>query len=72
MAKLEECLNLMQRICNLPTNDAELKKQGFDDNSIKVLRNTIMLLDPDANRQVKRMQDILDYCDNLDSRKKKI
>ena len=62
----------MQRICNLPANDAELKKQGFDDDSIKVLRDTIMLVDPDANRVAQRMQDILAYCDKLDSQKKKV
>ena len=72
MATLEECRSLMQRICNLPANDAELKKQGFDDDSIKVLRDTIMLVDPDANRIAQRMQDILAYCDKLDSQKKKV
>ena len=81
MATLEECRNLMQRICNLPANDAELKKQGFDDDGIKAVlhsvrprinRDTIMLVDPDANRVAQRMQDILAYCDKLDSQKKKV
>lgn len=72
MNKLEECRNLMQRICNLPSNDEELKKLGFDDDGVKVLRDTILLVDPDANRVAKKMQDILAYCDKLDSQKKKV
>ena len=70
MATLEECRNLMKRICNLPANDVELKKQGFDDDGIRVLKDTIKLIDPDVNRVVQRMQEILVYFDKLDAQKK--
>lgn len=72
MATLDERRNLTQGIYNLPTNDDELRRLGFDDDSIKALKDAIMLIDPEASREVQKMQDILDYCKELDSKKKKI
>ena len=72
MATLDERRNLTQGIYNLPTNDDELRRLGFDDDSIKALNDAIMLIDPEASREVQKMQDILDYCKELDSKKKKI
>lgn len=69
MATLEENRNLMQRISNLPTNDEELHKLGFSDNDISTIKDTIMLVDPEANRVTKRMQEILHYLDNMDKDK---
>ena len=59
----------MQRVCNLPTNDEELYKLGFSDDDISTIRDTIMLVDPEANRVAKRMQEILHYMDDLDKMK---
>jgi len=70
MATLEENRSLMQRIFNLPANDAELRQIGFSDDEINAYKDLLSLLDPEANRQVQRMRDIIAYCDKLDSQKK--
>lgn len=69
MATLEENRNLMQRVCNLPNNANELRSLGFSDEAIDTLKDTIMLIDPDASRIAKRMQEILHYMDDLDKMK---
>ena len=51
----------MQRICNLPSNTEELKKQGFQDEDIEVYRDLMSNLDPEVNKLVKSMQDLIDY-----------
>lgn len=61
MASLEESKRLMQRICNLPTNTEELKKQGFQDKDIEVYREFMSKLDPEVNNLVKRMKELIDY-----------
>lgn len=72
MATLEENRSLMQRIFNLPANDTELRQIGFGDDEINAYKNLLSLLDPEANLQVKRMRDIMAYCDRLDSQKKQV
>ena len=72
MATLEENRSLMQRIINLPANDAELRQIGFGDDEINAYKDLLSHLDPEANRQVKRMRNIIDYCDKLDSQNKKV
>ena len=62
----------MQRIFNLPANDVELRQIGFGDDEINAYKDLLSLLDPEANSQVKRMRDIMAYCDKLDSQKKKV
>ena len=59
----------MQRVCNLPNNANELRSLGFSDEAIDTLKDTIMLIDPDASRIAKRMQEILHYMDDLDKMK---
>ena len=61
MASLEESKRLMQRICNLPTNTEELKKQGFQDEDIEVYRELMSNLDPEVNKLVKRMKELIAY-----------
>ena len=61
MASLEESKQLMLRICNLPTNTEELKKQGFQDKDIEVYRELMSNLDPEVNKLVKRMKELIDY-----------
>lgn len=61
MASLEESKQLMLRICNLPTNTEELKKQGFQDNDIEAYREFMSNLDPEVNKLVKRMKELIDY-----------
>ena len=61
MANLEESRRLMQRICNLPSNTEELKKQGFQDEDIEVYRDLMSNLDPEVNKLVKRMKELIDY-----------
>lgn len=51
----------MQRICNLPSNTEELKKQGFQDEDIEVYRDLMSNLDPEVNKLVKRMKELIDY-----------
>lgn len=62
MDKLNECLDLMRRICNLPSNEDELRKV-FSDEEIEIIRNTILLFDPEANQLVKRWKEIIDYVE---------
>ena len=61
MASLEESKRLMQRICNLPSNTEELKKQGFQDEDIEAYREFMSNLDPEVNKLVKRMKELIDY-----------
>ena len=61
MANLEESKRLMQRICNLPSNTEELKKQGCQDEDIEVYRDLMSNLDPEVNKLVKRMKELIDY-----------
>ena len=61
MASLEESKQLMQRICNLPTNTEELKKQGFQDKDIEAYIELMSILDPKVNKLVKRMKELIDY-----------
>lgn len=61
MASLEESKQLMLRICNLPTNTEELKKQGFQDKDIEAYRKLMSNLDPKVNKLVKRMKELIDY-----------
>ncbi len=61
MANLEESKQLMLRICNLPTNTEELKKQGFQDEDIEAYRELMSNLDPKVNKLVKRMKELIDY-----------
>ena len=60
--KLDECRDLIRRLCNLPTNDEELKKD-FSEEEINDIRQTILMFDPDASYQVKRFKEIMDYID---------
>ena len=61
LEKLEECRSLMKRICNIPNNYEELKKKGFNDEDIESYENIILLFDPEANAQVKRMKELIYY-----------
>lgn len=61
MASLEESKQLMLRICNLPTNTEELKKQGFQDKDIEAYKKLMSNLDPEVNKLVKRMKELIDY-----------
>lgn len=61
MASLEESKQLMLRICNLPTNTEELKKQGFQDKDIEAYRKLMSNLDSEVNKLVKRMKELIDY-----------
>lgn len=61
MASLDECKSLMQRIYNLSINIEELKKQGFQDNDIKVYKEFIKKMDPEVAIQVERMKELMDY-----------
>ena len=65
MASLEESKQLMLRICNLPTNTEELKKQGFQDKDIEAYRELMSNLDPKVNKLVKRMKELIDYKPKL-------
>lgn len=65
MASLEESKQLMLRICNLPTNTEELKKQGFQDKDIEAYRELMSNLDPKENKLVKRMKELIDYKPKL-------
>ena len=62
MDKLNECLDLMRRLCNLPSNEDELKKT-YSEDEIETIRKTILLFDPEANQQVKRWKEIIDYVE---------
>jgi hypothetical protein len=62
MDKLNECLRLMRRLCNLPSNEDELKKT-YSEDEIETIRKTILLFDPEANQQVKRWKEIIDYVE---------
>lgn len=64
MSNLNECRDLMRRICNLPDNDKDLKKKGFNDDQIKDYRYVISLIDPEANEKVRRIKEIMDYIEN--------
>ena len=70
MATLEENRSLLQRILNLPANDAELKKKGLSSEDINAFKDFFCLIDPEANKQVKRMREIIEYLDRLDAQKK--
>ena len=62
MDKLNECLCLMRRLCNLPSNEDELRKT-YSEDKIETIRKTILLFDPEANQQVKRWKEIIDYIE---------
>ena len=62
MNKINECLGLMRRLCNLPSNEDELRKV-FSNEEIDTIRQTILLFDPEANQQVKRWKEIMDYVE---------
>ena len=69
MASLEESKQLMLRICNLPTNTEELKKQGFQDKDIEAYRKLMSNLDPEVNKLVKRMKELIDYKPRSEERR---
>ena len=62
MDKLNECLDLMRRICNLPSSEDELRKT-YTDKQINDIRQAILLFDPEANQRVKRWKEISDYIE---------
>lgn len=62
MDKLNECLGLMRRLCDLPSNEDELKKI-YTDEQIDDIRQTILLFDPEANQIAKRWKEISDYIE---------
>lgn len=62
MDKLNECLGLMRRLCNLPANEEELRKT-YTDEQIDAIRQAILLFDPEAYQQVKRWKEIIDYVE---------
>lgn len=62
MDKLNECRDLMSRLCNLPSKEEELKKK-FTDEEIHDISQTILLFDPEANQIVKRCKEIIDYIE---------
>lgn len=53
----------MGRICNLPNDNEKLKEIGFTDDAISYLRDTLVLLNPEANEQLNRMKDIIKYIE---------
>ncbi len=61
MASLEESKRLMLRICSLPTNREELKKIGFQDKDIEEYNEFMSKFDPETNKIVKRMKELIDY-----------
>ena len=59
MDKLNECKSLMNRICGLPSKDDELKRIGFDEESIEKIRELILQFDFEADRQLARIKEII-------------
>ena len=51
----------MLRICSLPTNREELKKIGFQDKDIEEYNEFMSKFDPETNKIVKRMKELIDY-----------
>lgn len=66
--KLNECRNLMRRLCNLPVKEEELKKK-FTDEQIKDIRKFYSLFDPEVNRIAQRWREIIDYIEQKDKLK---
>lgn len=62
MDKLNECLGLMRRLCNLPSNEEELRKT-YTDEQIDAIRQAILLFDPETYQQVKRWKENIDYVE---------
>ena len=52
----------MRRLCNLPSNEDELRKT-YTDEQINDIRQTILMFDPEAHQQVKRWKEISDYIE---------
>ncbi|WP_315545585.1 hypothetical protein [Prevotella koreensis] len=64
MDKLNESLNLMRRLCNLPSNEEELRKTyNFNDDQINDIRKAIRLFDPETSEVVRRWKEINDYIE---------
>jgi len=66
--KLDECRNLMRRLCNLPVKEEELKKK-FTDEQIKDIRAIYSLFDPEVNCIAQRWREIIDYMEQKDKLK---
>ena len=66
--KLNECRNLMIRLCNLPVKEEELKKK-FTDEQIKDIRKFYSLFDPEVNRIAQRWREIIDYIEQKEKLK---
>ena len=61
--QIKESISLLGRICNLPNDNEKLKEIGFTDDAISYLRDTLVLLNHEANEQLNRMKDIIKYIE---------
>ena len=61
--QIKESISLMSKICNLPNDNEKLKELGFSDDAISYLRDTLVLLNPEAHEQLNRMKDIIKYIE---------
>lgn len=61
MISLEECKRLMQRVCDLPENAEELKKQGFPEKDIEDYIDSFRRFGPEVIAKIKRMKELIDY-----------
>ncbi len=61
--QIKESISLLGRICNLPNDNEKLKEIGFTDDAISYLRDTLVLLNPEAHVQLNRMKEIIKYIE---------
>lgn len=59
--QLEGLNRLIGRIIALPSKIDDLQDLGFSDSEIEELENVLALLDVEANTQLKRMKELIDY-----------
>ena len=59
--QLEEAKKLINRISELPSKREELHNMGFSESEIETLENALALLDVEANLQLKRMKELINY-----------
>lgn len=59
--QLEEARKLINRISELPSKKDELHNMGFSESEIETLENVLSLLDVEANIQLKRMKELINY-----------
>ena len=61
--QIKESISLLGRIWNLPNDNEKLKEIGFTDDAISYLRDTLVLLNPEAHVQLNRMKEIINYIE---------